>query len=457
MWLRLYIIPPEEEAAIREKWGSTQYQIGIDIATVREVALQAGGVGAVIVIVLWNRRLSREITQRKQAENELRVAKAQADAANRAKSEFLSSMSHELRTPLNAIIGFSEFVVEDETDPLTQEQQECIGQVMKAGHHLLQLIDDVLDLSKIEIGAVTLSIEPVNVSEVVDECVELTASFASRHGIVFENKTANADLPPIRIDRTRFKQVLLNFLSNAVKYNRENGSITIEQTRPSAETVRISVTDTGEGIPEDRLQNIFNPFDRLGAENTDIEGTGIGLTIAKRLVEQMGGEIGVESSIGKGSTFWITCPIAEVVVEKTEVGEPAEAAESPAEAGGTVLYIEDNPANLQLVRKIMGRHKRFALIDAPTAELGIELARRDNPDIIIMDINLPGMDGVAALAELRKAPETSDISVIALSAAAMPKDIERGKEAGFVDYLTKPINATALIRAIEGAMLASPK
>ena len=200
-----------------------------------------------------------DITERKNAEDELRVAKAEADAANRAKSDFLSSMSHELRTPLNAIIGYSEFVSEDADDPLNEEQMECIGQVMKAGRHLLELINDVLDLSTIEIGAVSLTMEPVIVTEVVKECVELNASFASRHGIALEDKVSGADLPPIRVDRTRFKQVVLNILSNAVKYNRENGTITIEQSQPSAQTVRVSVTDTGEGIPEDHLENIFTP------------------------------------------------------------------------------------------------------------------------------------------------------------------------------------------------------
>ena len=315
-------IKPEVEAAIREKWGSTQYQIGIDIATVRQVALQAGGVGAVIFIVImfWNRRLSREVKQRKQAEDALSLAKVEAEDANRAKSEFLSSMSHELRTPLNAIIGYSEFVSEDQDDPLNEEQMECIGKVMKAGHHLLKLIDEILDLSKIETGAVTLSMQPVDVPAIVDECIELNSSFASDHGIAVEDLVSGANLPPIRVDRTRFKQVLLNFLSNAVKYNRDNGSVTVEQERPSARLIRVNVTDTGGGIAEDHLDDIFKPFDRLGAEASDIQGSGIGLTITKRLVEQMGGEIGVESTLGKGSTFWVAFPVAEEALETVEEG-----------------------------------------------------------------------------------------------------------------------------------------
>ena len=391
-----------------------------------------------------------DITDRKMAETEIIRARDEADAANRAKSEFLSSMSHELRTPLNAIIGFSEFVAEDEDDPLTDEQQECMGQVMKAGRHLLALIDEVLDLSKIETGALALSLEPVAIPEVAAECVELTVSMAGRRGIGIKNLVGEADSPPIEVDRIRFKQVLLNFLSNAVKYNREDGAISITQDRMPDGRVRISVTDTGSGIAEHRLANLFEPFDRLGAENSEIEGTGIGLTITKRLVEMMDGEIGVESTVGEGTTFWAAFPAAAraSMIADSQSSE-ALIAGSAGEAQGTVLYVEDNPANLDLMRKIIGRRGGISLIDAPTAELGIELALSTRPNLIIMDINLPGMNGIAALAELRKMAETRDIPVIALSASAMPTDVDKGRRAGFRDYLTKPLESKHLLDVLD--------
>jgi CheY-like chemotaxis protein len=382
----------------------------------------------------------------------LRIAKALADAANKAKSEFLSSMSHKLRTPLNAIIGFSQFIAEDEQDPLTKEQMECIEQVMKAGHHLLELIDDALDLSKIEIGAVTLSLEPVGVAEVVGECVELTTSMASRRSIRIEDRIGSAAPPAIHVDRTRFKQVLINFLSNAVKYNREGGSIVLDSAEPRPDVVRVSVTDSGDGIPEDKILGLFDPFDRQAAENSDIEGTGIGLTITKRLVEQMGGAIGVDSTPGDGSTFWVEFSIADDIADARQVAPIVDPVGEVDSAGGLVLYVEDNPANLRLMRKIMSRRSQFDLIDAPTAELGLELARQKQPDVIIMDINLPGMDGLTAVARLGDMRETRDIPAIALSAAAMPRDIERGLDAGFDDYLTKPVDSTFLMAAIGKAL-----
>jgi len=376
-------------------------------------------------------------------------ARDEADSANMAKSEFLSSMSDELRTPLNAIIGFSEFVVEDGEDPLNEEQQECMGQVLKAGRHLLALIDEVLDLSRIESGALALSMEAVEVASIATECVELTVSMAVRRGIGIKNRIEGGENSPIEVARIRFKQVLLNFLSNAVKYNREDGAITLTHDRLADGRVRINVTDTGPGIDDDRLAKIFDPFDRLGAENSEIEGTGIDLTITKRLVEMMDGEIGVDSIVGEGTTSWVAFPVTDAKAEAARATASDIGEEAHGEAAGTILYVEDNPANLELMRKIIGRRGGILMIDAPTAELGIELALTARPDFILMDINLPGMNGIAALAELRKSAETRDIPVIALSAAAMPTDIDKGRQAGFLDYLTKPLDAKHLLDVLD--------
>lgn len=292
-------------------------------------------------------------------------------------------------------------------------------------------------------------------TEVTAECVELTVAMAGRRGIGIKNLIADADIPPIEVDRTRFRQVLLNFLSNAVKYNREDGAISIIHDRTADGRVRISVTDTGSGIAEDRLANLFDPFDRLGAENSEIEGTGIGLTITKRLVEMMDGEIGVESIVGEGTTFWAAFPAAAAAALAGNYSSAALPEESTGEAGGTVLYVEDNPANLELMRKIIRRRGGISLVDAPTAELGIELALTTRPDLIIMDINLPGMNGIAALAELQKMAETRDIPVIALSASAMPADIDKGRQAGFLDYLTKPLESKHLLDVLDRVLRGS--
>ncbi len=376
-------------------------------------------------------------------------AQRQAEAASRAKSDFLSNMSHELRTPLNAIIGFTEFVIENDEEPITEEQEESLSQVLKAGRHLLLLINDVLDLSKIEAGAVTLSIEPIDAGLAVDECLSLTLSFAAGRNVTIKNLLPNETLPAIEADRIRFKQVFLNLLSNAIKYNNDPGTVTIERGQSKPGLLRIGVRDSGPGIPPELIKNIFDPFDRLGAENSAIEGTGIGLTITRSLMEQMGGTVTVDSKLGEGATFWIDVPVSD---------RPADAPLGPAEAEtgpaieGLVLYIEDNPANLELVRKILNRQPGLDFLEAHTGEIGIERAVAETPDVILLDINLPGMDGFQVLEVLQTHRETRHIPVIALTAAATQSDIRRGHAAGFYSYLTKPIAARELLDTIRYAL-----
>jgi len=395
--------------------------------------------------------ITHNITAIKRAEQAAEEARLLAEEANRAKSDFLSSMSHELRTPLNAIIGFSEFVAEDQDSPISDEQQECISQVLDAGNHLLNLIDEVLDLAKIEAGAMSLSLEPVSVSLLIDECLSLTYSLAAQRKIALNDMSHDIRHLSIVADRIRFKQVLLNLISNALKYNNEDGEVSIEAAKTDDEIVRINVSDTGDGIEAERLANIFDPFDRLGAENSEVEGTGIGLTITKRLVEEMGGTIGVESTVGVGTTFWVEFP-ASAEVDATISDETPDSLSASYGLEAKVLYVEDNPTNIDLVRKIMSRQAGIDLLDVTTAEEGIERALEVLPDVILMDINLPGMSGYDALEKLSDLPETRHIPVIALTAAATDVDIKKGQSAGFFAYLTKPIQARKLLETIEEAL-----
>ncbi len=433
----------------RRKAGERDFVVtyqrrGIDGKTWVQISLRSLSDGMVV-------QTYQDITDLRRAIDAAQETQRLAEEANRAKSEFLSNMSHELRTPLNAIIGFTDFVIDNDDEPISEEQKASLSQVLKAGRHLLALINDVLDLSKIEAGAVSLSIEAVDAGLIFDECVSLTASFAAGRNVEVHNRLHGVALPAIEADRVRFKQVFLNLLTNAIKYNKDAGSVSIEQAPAEPGRLRIGVRDEGPGIAQDNLAKLFDPFDRLGAENSAIEGTGIGLTIAKNLVEQMGGKISVDSVIGEGSTFWLEMPIserpAEHHIDKSEVeGEMA------SDVEGLILYIEDNPANLELVRKIMSVQPGIDFIDAPTGELGIERARGELPDVILLDINLPGLDGFQVLETLCVTPETRHIPVIALTAAATEADVRRGQAAGFFSYLTKPIAARELMATIRRAL-----
>jgi PAS domain S-box-containing protein len=384
---------------------------------------------------------------------ELERATAVAEKANLAKSDFLSSMSHELRTPLSAILGFAQ-LMESGSPPPSPAQKRSIDQILKAGWYLLELINEILDLALIESGRLSMSLEPVSLSEILHECEAMIGPQATQRGIGvtfihFETPCV------VKADRTRVKQVLINLLSNAIKYNRPDGTVLVESNLSGNGTVHISVRDTGHGLSPEQLEQLFQPFNRLGQEATAEQGTGIGLVVAKRLVEWMGGQIGVESSVGEGSVFWIELTLTSETetgahhIEVTKIGGESFQGSEPTH---TLLYVEDNPANLMLVEDIIARRPDIHLLTARDGTSGIALARTLVPDIILMDINLPGMSGVEAMKILAGDGATAHIPVIALSANALPRDIEKGLAAGFFRYLTKPIKVNEFLDTLEAVM-----
>ena len=426
-----------------------------------EVFLRPDGTAfpvALVAVPLWNEDRSEvvgqvvafeDITEAKARRDELERARDAAEQANRAKSDFLSSMSHELRTPLNAILGFAQILEQSRKEPLSEKQKKHVSRILSGGKHLLALINDILDLAKIEEGKMSLSLEPVNTHALLEDCLHTTRSLADPKGITVSCPAcAMADLPWIKADLTRTRQVLLNLMSNAVKYNRPEGSVTVT-AELRGQTLRISVEDTGLGIPSDQQDKLFQPFSRLGHENSGIEGTGIGLTITKRLIEQMGGAIGFSSTAGEGSVFWVDLPRGDKGTGAVVLDGERALAEGNATAALSVLYVEDNPANVAFMEIALEDVEGYTLTTAHTAELGVEMARANPPDLILMDINLPGMDGFGALKALKADPRTAAIPVIALSADAMPATIRRGEEAGFAAYLTKPVQIQLLIETFQ--------
>jgi len=384
---------------------------------------------------------------------ELEIARSVADKANLAKSEFLSSMSHELRTPLGAILGFAQLMESGSTPP-TLSQRRSIDQILKAGWYLLELINEILDLALIESGKLSLLVEAVSLAEVMLECATIIESQAQKHGIRLTFPQFDAPCV-ISADHTRIKQVLINLLSNAIKYNTEGGAVIVTCALGGSNAIRISVSDTGAGLTSDQMAQLFQPFNRLGQESGAEQGTGIGLVVCKRLVELMGGVISVDSTVGKGSIFCVELKLT--AIDQAEAHATQSAAlvpeDRPASASqGLVLYVEDNPANLMLVEDIIGRRADLRFLSAGDALSGIELARSEQPHVILMDINLPGISGLEALKILARHPDTAHIPVLALSANAMPHDIEKGLAAGFFRYLTKPIKINEFLVAIDDAM-----
>lgn len=389
---------------------------------------------------------------------ELEQATYLAEKANQAKSDFLSSMSHELRTPLGAILGFAQ-LIESGTPLPTAAQKKSIEQILKAGWYLLELINEVLDLALIESGKLSLSLEPVFLSDILQECAAMIEPQAQKRSIRVSFNAVDAG-HCVRGDRTRVKQVLINLLSNAIKYNRVGGSVNVNCALTAFNSVRISVEDTGLGLTATDIGQLFQPFNRLGQKTNSEEGTGIGLVVCKRLIDLMDGKIGVESTVGAGSIFWIELDLAQLSLSAELQADNARhdnaaAVKSQLPDGRylrSLLYIEDNPANLMLVEDIIARRPDLRLYSAKDGRRGIEMALAMQPDIILMDINLPGISGVEALKILLKNEITAHTPVVALSANAMPRDIEKGLAAGFFRYLTKPIKVTEFMDTISLAL-----
>jgi PAS domain S-box-containing protein len=379
---------------------------------------------------------------------ELEAARAAAEKANRAKSEFLSSMSHELRTPLNAVLGFAQLLASDQPPP-SVSQQRSLDQILKGGWYLLQLINEVLDLAMIESGKLTMSQESMDLSDVLRDCQAMIAQQAQKRGIAL-HFVSLAQRYFVHADRTRVKQVMINLLSNAIKYNRRGGSVTVTCEVRDETMVRISVADTGAGLEAAQLRQLFQPFNRLGQEGGAEEGTGIGLVVTKQLVEMMGGAIGVESTPGAGTTFWVELvACAEPALDLPALEALGSIGAAAAPAPRTLLYVEDNPANLALVEQLITRRPDLKLLTAIDGHAGIAMARTYQPDVILMDINLPGISGITALRILADDPATAHIPVVALSANAMARDIEKGLEAGFFRYLTKPIKVNEFMDTLD--------
>jgi len=418
---------PEKKQEIIKKWINVKYQQEFNYMRYWPYAVFT--VIALGTVFLW-----------------LLLSRLNAIQASRAKSEFLSSMSHELRTPLNAILGFAQVLELNKKFPLQPSQKNAVDQIIKGGNHLLALINDVLDLSKIESGNLDLQFEPVNTQILLGECVSTVTPLLKDQNLTIDTKSFSGSV--IQADYVRFKQSLLNILSNAIKYNKEGGEITISSSLLKNEMQRISVSDTGYGIHADKLALLFEPFSRLGREASQIEGTGIGLSITQKLITSMNGVIGFESIEGVGSNFWIDIPLAAAHFQEHSIalGHKNEAFDNNVEkkialedGKKLVIYIEDNPDNIRLIETILAPFSNIVLKTFHTAELGLSAAQEQHTDLVLMDINLPGMNGLEALSALKAQERTYDIPVIAISASAMPHQIKEGLETGFLAYLTKPL------------------
>jgi PAS domain S-box-containing protein len=405
---------------------------------------------------------AKDVTERKRAEEQicranelleahikertaqLEHAKDEAERANQAKSVFLARMSHELRTPMNAILGFSQVL---EIEPLSTEQQSFVHEIHQAGDHLLELINDLLDISRIESGRMEFKIDPVELRPIIEQATQIIRPLLHKMNLTFINRCAHDIM--LLADATRLKQILVNLFSNAAKYNLAGGRILIECHPTGTDRLRVTVSDTGTGISQENLARLFTPFERLGMSgNTTIEGTGIGLALSKKMAHYMNGDIGVESTLGQGSTFWIELPLYSLADEmiapiQAQIESPEQFTEK-----ARVLYVEDNIPNLKVVEAMLRHHTNLTLLSATNGANGLELAQRYLPDIILLDIHLPDMDGYAVLQALQSKPETRGIPVIAVSADAMPLNVERGLNAGFCRYLTKPIQLSELIETI---------
>jgi PAS domain S-box-containing protein len=394
----------------------------------------------------------RDVTERRRAEEALRTAREAAEAASRAKSEFLSRMSHELRTPLNAILGFGQLM---ELDATTDPQRENADHIMKAGRHLLHLINEVLDITGIESGRLQLSAEPVSVSEAVHEVFDLVGPL-SAVGALTMTLDGSADGRFVHADWQRLKQVLLNVVANAVKYNRPGGRVVVSCENSTADRLRIVISDTGCGIASEKVSRLFTPFDRLGAEQTGIEGTGLGLALSKRLVEAMDGEIGIRSQPGAGSTFWVDLPRASSPLSRLDPLDldalPTARPDAVPARRYTILYVEDNLSNLTLVQRILALRNDIDLIPAMQGGLALELARSHRPHLVLLDLHLPDIQGEEVLRNLRSAPDCRDIPVVILTADATRGQMDRLLAAGAHAFITKPLEVRPFIAILDGVL-----
>ncbi len=395
------------------------------------------------------RFLRQQTNELSRAVEELQTAKDLATRANVAKSEFLTDMSHELRSPLNAIIGFSQLLERDQVGKLAEEQHEFVTYIHKAGDHLLKMITDILDLSKIEAKRLTLGTEEIDAERFVLDAIKGVRGLSHARSISVRHEPGEQRGLSIRADRTRLAQIVMNLLSNAIKYNRAKGSVTVGLETPAPGWVRVSVADTGPGIPLERQGELFQSFNRLGAEFGEIEGAGIGLALSRKLAELMGGVVGFRSRPNEGSVFWVDMPGAgETLGDSDAPGEEEASSALPVLPPLSILYVEDNPVDLRLVEALFAPMPAVRLLTARNGEEGVRLARERRPDIILMDIFLPGFNGFEVFARLRADERTRSIPVLALSASALPADMARGLAAGFHKWLTKPLDIAELLTAL---------
>lgn len=435
----------------RRKDGSL-FPLELTVARLSEESKEAGFVG-----------IFRDVTDRIEIQNELnnefertKLARYEAEKASKAKSEFLSSMSHELRTPLNAILGFGQLLATDKRNPLTDKQKMWAEYIVNSGNQLLALIEQVLDLAKIESGKVKMDLQETDSNEVVLQAVDMASMVAEKYDVAIVNECGSDDLPTVVADQMRFRQVLLNFLSNGIKYNRKGGKVFLRCEAIDGFYLRFLVSDTGLGIAGDHLQNLFQPFHRLGAEHSSVEGTGIGLVITKELVQGMHGHLGFETQEGEGSTFWFELPLKDQAdrARKPLIKRTNETRLYTPSSPCKCLLIEDNPVDADMLRLLSEDMQQLIIKHEADAESGLRSAKTWAPDLILMDINLPGLDGYDALAQLAAWDETASIPVVAVSSFSSEKEKTRVLQAGFRHYLNKPLSKEE-VRAFLMTVLAS--
>jgi len=464
------IVGPERARQIEQEVPRTL--AGERVVIERRIAAAPGRAGLVMLVTMASGKgphgeqliyaFGTDITELKQTERALLAAKDEAESANRAKSQFLSNMSHELRTPMNAVLGFGQLLELNGPRNLTERQLQQVQEILRAGQHLLSLINDLLDLARIESGHVSVSLAPVDLPALIDECLRLTQGLAQRHGVTMAPAPVELGAASVQADRMRLKQVLLNLLANAIKYNRHDGQVSIHCRAMGSSHWRIEVNDTGLGLDEQAQSKLFQAFERLQADKTLVEGTGIGLALSRRLVQLMAGEIGMSSQVGVGSCFWVQLPRSHALplTAGPDASQPALPAHLPAhqpapplpdmaDAQGTVLCIDDNPVNLALLVALLEDRPGLQVVTSTAPLRGLALAQELRPDLVLLDIQLPDIDGLEVLRRLRHSADTAHIPVIAVSADAMPTMVERCLAAGFADYVTKPVDADRLLDAVD--------